>query len=213
MWASIEINHNSLIAFFTYRFVISQMSDLDVVSVLSNLGVDFESEGSNLRVHDIASIDNATEDDLACCWYVGQKGLSYISGSKAGVILCKKEMQGVAHPNRQQLLVFTDNPRMTFVRLTKEMRRQEQLVGISPRAIISEKSKIGSGCYIGDYAVIGDNCSVGDNTIIYDRVSLVQNCIIGNNCVIQSGAFWDPMALLLSAMKVVSSKNFLIRVM
>ena len=53
---------------------------------------------------------------------------------------------------------------------------------------ISEKSTIGSNCYIGDYVVIGDNCSVGNNTAIYDRVSLVQNCVIGNNCVIQSGA-------------------------
>jgi UDP-3-O-[3-hydroxymyristoyl] glucosamine N-acyltransferase len=164
------------------------MSDLDVVSALSNLRVDFELEGSKIRVHDIASIDNATENELAFCKHVGEKGLSYISGSKAGVILCKSEMQGIAHPKIGQLLVFTDNPRLTFIRLTKVMRRQEQLVGISPRAVISEKSKIGAGCYIGDYAVIGDNCSIGDNTIIHDRVSLVQNCKIGNNCVIQSGA-------------------------
>ncbi|HEX6282903.1 MAG TPA: LpxD N-terminal domain-containing protein [Nitrososphaera sp.] len=164
------------------------MSDWDVVSVLSTLGVDFESEGSNVSINGVASVDEATENDLAFCWYVGQKGLSYISRSKAGVILCKKEMQGLVHPNSKQLLVFTDNPRLTFVRVTKEMRHQERLVGISPRAVISEKSKIGSGCFIGDYAVIGDNCSLGDNTIIYDRVSLVKNCIIGNNCVIQSGA-------------------------
>jgi UDP-3-O-[3-hydroxymyristoyl] glucosamine N-acyltransferase len=97
-------------------------------------------------------------------------------------------MQGLVHPNSRQLFVFTDNPRLTFVRVAREMTRQQQLVGISPRAIISEKSKIGSGCYVGDYAVIGDNCSVGNNTIIYDRVSLVQNCLIGSNCVIQSGA-------------------------
>ena len=164
------------------------MSDWDVVSVLTNLGINFESEGSKMRVQGIASIDKATESDLAFCWYVGEKGLWYISRSNAGVILCKKEMQGLVHPNNMQLFVFTDNPRLTFVRVTREMTRQQQLVGISPRAVISEKSKIGSGCYIGDYAVIGDNCSVGNNTIIYDRVSLVQNCIIGSNCVIQSGA-------------------------
>jgi UDP-3-O-[3-hydroxymyristoyl] glucosamine N-acyltransferase len=72
--------------------------------------------------------------------------------------------------------------------LTKKMLGHEQMVGVSPRAIISEKSSIGSNCYIGDYVVIGDNCSVGKNAIIYDRVSLVQNCIIGDNCLIQSGA-------------------------
>lgn len=164
------------------------MTDWDLVSVLSKMGFDFESEGGNIRVHGVASIDRATENDLAFCRHVGEKGVSYISRSKAGVILCKKEMHGLVHPNSSQMLVFTDNPRLLFVRAAREMTRQEQPVGISPRAVISEKSKIGSGCYIGDYTVIGDNCSVGDNTVIYDRVSLVQNCIIGNNCVIQSGA-------------------------
>ena len=164
------------------------MTDWDLVSVLSKMGLDFESEGGNMRVYGIASIDRATENDLAFCKHVGEKGVSYISHSKAGVILCKKEMHGLVHPNSSQMLVFMDNPRLAFVRAAREMARQEQPVGISPRAVISQKSKIGSGCYIGDYTVIGDNCSVGNNTVIYDKVSLVQNCIIGNNCVIQSGA-------------------------
>jgi len=165
------------------------MQDWDVVSALSNFGVDFELEGSrNVRVHGVSSIYEASENDLAFCWYAGQKGVSLITNSKAGVILCKMEMRGLVHPNSSQLLVFTDNPRLAFVRVAKEMTRQQHLVGISPRAVISEKSQIGSGCFIGDYAVIGDNCSLGDNTVVYDRVSLVQNCIIGNNCMIQSGA-------------------------
>jgi UDP-3-O-[3-hydroxymyristoyl] glucosamine N-acyltransferase len=165
------------------------MQDWDVVSVLSNSGVDFELEGSrNVRVHGVSSIYEASENDLAFCWYAGQKGVSLITNSKAGVILCKMEMRGLVHPNSSQLLVFTDNPRLAFVRVANEMTRQQRLVGISPRAVISGKSKIGSGCFIGDYAVIGDNCSLGDNTVVYDRVSLVQNCIIGNNCMIQSGA-------------------------
>jgi len=164
------------------------MPDWDVRSVLSDLAIDFQSEGSNMKVHGFASIDEATENDLAFCRYIGEKGVSYISQSKGGVILCKKEMQSLVSPNGRQLLIFTDNPRLAFVRVTKKMRGREQLVGVSPRAIISEKSSVGSKCYIGDYVVIGDNCSVGNNTIIYDRVSLVQNCIIGDNCLIQSGA-------------------------
>jgi UDP-3-O-[3-hydroxymyristoyl] glucosamine N-acyltransferase len=165
------------------------MSDWDVISVLSRIGIEFESEGNNIKVRNIASIDKASGDDLAFCWYVGEKGVSYISHSNAGVILCKKEMRSQVHPNNsRQMLIFTDNPRLAFVRTTREITRHEQLVGISPTAVISEKSKIGSGCYIGHFAVIGENCSVGDNTVIYDRVSLVQNCRIGDNCTIQSGA-------------------------
>jgi UDP-3-O-[3-hydroxymyristoyl] glucosamine N-acyltransferase len=164
------------------------MPEWDIRSVLSNLAIDFQSEGSNMKVRGFASIDEATENDLAFCWYTGEKGVSYISKSKGGVILCKKEMQGLVYPKSRQSLVFTDNPRLVFVSVTKEMHGQEHLVGVSGTAIISEKSNIGSNCYIGNYVVIGDNCSVGDNTLIYDRVSLVQNCIIGNNCIIQSGA-------------------------
>jgi len=164
------------------------MSDRDIIDFLSQIGIDFESEGSSNNVQGISSIDRATESDLAFCWYVGEKGASYISRSKAGVILCKKEMRGLVHPNGKQLLIFTENPRLTFVRASREMMGKQQLVGISPRAVISEGANIGPGCYVGDFTVIGDNCSVGDNTVIYDRVSLVQNCIIGKNCVIQSGA-------------------------
>jgi UDP-3-O-[3-hydroxymyristoyl] glucosamine N-acyltransferase len=164
------------------------MSEWDVTSVLSNLGVRFQSEGSKTKVRAFASLREATESDLAFCWYAGERGVSSIEQSQGGVILCKKEMQGLVYPKTKQLLIFTDNPRLAFVRVANEMRGQEQLVGISQTAIISEKSKIGSDCYIGDYVVIGDHCLVGDNTVIYDRVSLLKNCIIGNNCVIQPGA-------------------------
>jgi UDP-3-O-[3-hydroxymyristoyl] glucosamine N-acyltransferase len=164
------------------------MTDWDIRSLLSDLAIDFKSEGSNIKVRSYASIDDASEQDLAFCRYSGEKAISYISRSKGGVILCKKEMQGLVYPNGRQLLIFTDNPRLAFVRAAHQMHKQEQLVGVSPRAVISENSSIGSKCYIGDYVVIGDDCSVGDNTVIYDRVSLVQNCIIGDNCLIQSGA-------------------------
>lgn len=165
------------------------MPDWDVKSMLSNLAIDFQSEGSNIRVNNFSSIGDATQDDLAFCWYIGEKGLSLISQSKGGVILCKKEMQGLVSPNARQLLVFTDNPRLAFVRIAKMMQGgRENMAGISRHASISEKSTIGSNCYIGDYVVIGDNCSIGNNTAIYDRVSLVQNCVIGDNCIIQSGS-------------------------
>ncbi len=164
------------------------MSEWDLVSLISNLGVEFESEGNNVKVRSFASLDKATENDLAFCKYIGEKGISSISHSKAGVILCEKGLQGSVSPNGGQLIVFMDNPRLAFVRLTKKMAGQDQLVGISPHAVISDKANIGSDCYIGNFVVIGDNCSIGDNTVVYDRVSLVQNCIIGDNCVIQSGA-------------------------
>src|SRR5919201_6435501 len=114
------------------------MPEWDVRSVLSNLAIDFQSEGSNVKVRGFASIDEATENDIAFCWYTGERGVSSISKSKGGVILCKKEMQGLVYPKDRQLLVFTDNPRLAFVRAANEMRTRKQLTGISRTAIISE---------------------------------------------------------------------------
>jgi len=156
--------------------------------LLDSLRVVFHSEGSNnIKVRDFASIENAAEKDLAFCWYTGESGSKYIAHSQAGVVLCKTEMEGLVHPKGQQLFIFTENPRLAFVRLANEMRGENKLMGISPRATISENAKVSNSCYIGDYAVIGSNCTIGDNTVIYDRVSLVQNCVIGSNCMIQSG--------------------------
>ncbi len=61
------------------------------------------------------------------------------------------------------------------------------MIGISPKAIISENAKIGFDCYIGDHVIIGENCIIGDNTIIYSRVNIIENCLIGKSCVIQPG--------------------------
>ncbi len=156
--------------------------------LLDKLRVAFQSEGnSTTKIRGIAPIDEATEDDLAFCWYGGEKGATYITKSRAGVVLCKREIQGLVHPNGKRLFIFTENPRLTFVRILNEIQGKTKPHGISQRAVISENAKVGENCYIGDYVVIGDNCTIGDNTVIYDRVSLTQNCIIGNNCVIQPG--------------------------
>lgn len=187
------IHPNSLIANFqgyckSARRRWTLIGEWNIKTILDSLGIDYQSKGGSADVQGAASIDKATENDLAFCWYGGEKGASYIGKSKARVILCKSEMQDIVSPKAGQLMVFTDNPRLAFVRVLGRMQDGKRLTGISPRAAISGNAKIGKNCYVGDYAVIGDNCTVGDNTVIYDRVSLVQDCHVGRNCVIQSGA-------------------------
>jgi len=183
----------------------------DLDSLLASIGEPFHLDGekSTIAVKDAASIDRATREHLTFCRYSGQKGVAEVSKSDAGAILCKSDLQGLVHPKGDgQLLIFTENPRLAFIRIfgnmlslaTQEKIRAERpeverkgssneptKSTISPTTMISKNSKIGQNCVVGDYVVIGDNCVIGDGTIIYDRVSLAQNCIIGKNCVIQSG--------------------------
>jgi UDP-3-O-[3-hydroxymyristoyl] glucosamine N-acyltransferase len=163
--------------------------ELDVKLLLSDLGIDYQFEGTTqANVKRVTSVYEAIGNDLAMCYYEGEKGASIISKSDAGVILCTKNMEGLVHPKsgRQQLFFVVD-PKIALVQIIDRIYKKKAMVGISKQAVISENAKIGSDCYIGDYVVIGDNCRIGDKTIIYDRVSLVQNCCIGNGCVIEPG--------------------------
>jgi UDP-3-O-[3-hydroxymyristoyl] glucosamine N-acyltransferase len=135
----------------------------------------------------VASIKEASEDEVSFCYYEGEKGASLVSQSKAGIILCKKTLEGLVQQRPGSQIFFLDNPRLVFVQLVKQISSNQRKKGISPHATISNTAKIGVDCYVGDYTVIGDNCKIGDRTTISDRVSLVQNCFIGSDCIIQPG--------------------------
>jgi UDP-3-O-[3-hydroxymyristoyl] glucosamine N-acyltransferase len=55
------------------------------------------------------------QEYFAFSWYGAEKDSSYISKSKAGVILYERNAGSCASKG-EQLLVFTDNPRLAFVR-------------------------------------------------------------------------------------------------
>lgn len=155
----------------------------DATSIVSDLEMAFDSAGPPRKVRAVSSIYQAGEEDLAFCAWEGEKGAGAVSRSRAGIILCKKSLRGLATPNPNSQLVFLDNPRLAFVHFVNRARN-ERLHGDAlanpPRAIM------GKNCRIGELAVIGENCVIGDDVIIEDRVSL-KNCHIGDGCIIQSG--------------------------
>jgi UDP-3-O-[3-hydroxymyristoyl] glucosamine N-acyltransferase len=147
----------------------------------------YTSEGSSIKIDGAASITEASENQVSFCYYERQKAAPLVSRSNAGIILCKKDLEGFVHPQpgKKQQFIFLDNPRLAFVHIANQIYNKKEMIGISPHAIISESARIGSNCYIGHYATIGDNCIVNDNTVICDKVTLVQNCSIGSGCIIQ----------------------------
>jgi UDP-3-O-[3-hydroxymyristoyl] glucosamine N-acyltransferase LpxD len=167
----------------------NRSSEFNIRSILSNLNIHYEIEGDNEKmIKNISSITNAKPDDLSFCSCEGDKAVELVSQSKAGVILCKKNLRGLVHPRQRVQLIFLDNPRYVFVNLANKIfEKQKSMTWISPSAVISQTAKIGTRCYVGEYTVIGDGCKIGNDTIIYDKVTLVKDCIVGDRCVIHSG--------------------------
>lgn len=162
-------------------------SEFNIKSILSNLNIHYETEGYEKIIKNISSITSAKSDDLSFCSYEGDKAIDLISQSKAGVILCKKNLHGLVHPRNGVQFIFLDKPRHVFVILANKIFIKQKMTGISPTSIISKTATIGDRCYIGEYTVIGDNCKIGDDTIIYDKVTLVKDCVVGERCVVHSG--------------------------
>ncbi len=166
------------------------MKKWTVESLLYHLGnSDYSFEGKKRlkSIKSVSSLYNGTSVDLSFCSADGYNGILAISRSNAGVILCKKSMEGQVYLNQKkdQVLVFVDNPRLEFTRIAKKISRNRQpKVGISSNAVIADSAKFGSDCYIGDHVVIGEDCTIGDNSII-DSKSNLQNCTIGDDCIIQ----------------------------
>jgi UDP-3-O-[3-hydroxymyristoyl] glucosamine N-acyltransferase len=162
--------------------------DYDIEHVLSTVGISYALKGKINKVAGVSSLEEATKNDLSFCSSKGQDAIDSISKSNAALILCNSDLQGADIPSSSsQGLIFVENPRLAFIEAVNNMQNEVIERKISPHALISKTSKIGSNCCIGDLTVIGDSCSIGDNTVIYDRVSLVRNCKIGLNCTIQSG--------------------------
>ena len=156
---------------------------------LSDSGYSFEGQELKKNFKLIRSLPPSylgKSNRVSFCSSEESKGMLSISQSNAGVILCKKSMDGLAYQIQKdgQLLIFADNPRPEFTKLAKRFTHALPRVGISKSSVIADSAKIGRDCYIGDYVVIGDNCIIGNNTIIESKANL-QNCIVGDNCSIQ----------------------------
>jgi len=162
----------------------------DILSDVSERDKFFVEGNLDKKIIGISSLGEATDTELAFCSSNNENALKQISESSAGIILCKKNLQGLIHPKEGSQLVFLDNPRLVFVAFANRLQTKKNngsKTVISPTAVIAKEVIIGENCYIGNFVTIGKNCVIGENSVIHDRVTLAQNCKIGKNCVIQSG--------------------------
>jgi UDP-3-O-[3-hydroxymyristoyl] glucosamine N-acyltransferase LpxD len=167
-----------------------------ILSVLNRTGSD--TEGPQLTISGITSLDLADDHDLTFCSVDGAIGAHHVTKSNAAMIFCPKSLKGKITPKSNCQLLFLDNPRLDFVRFANlaassaaqynqshPIRKAAEL--ISNTAVIDKTAEIGVNCHIGDFVKIGPNCVLGDNITIGDRATLVQNCILGDNVIVQPG--------------------------
>ena len=164
---------------------------------------DSQSGRINEKIHNIATLDVATKNDLS--FFHSSKYLEQFQNSQAGYCFTKEEYIKKAPKN--MTLLINENPYFAYAVFASEFYQENFDVDgkISSKANISKNAKIGKNCtildgaYIGNSVEIGDNCFIGANAVINDNVKIGNNCqinalailsfcTIGNDTIIYNGA-------------------------
>ena len=157
----------------------------------------------NATVHTFAKIEEGIPGALS--FLANPKYTNFIYETKSSIVLVNKDFE--PEHEVKATLIKVDNAYESLAKLMNlyEMS-QPKKTGIDPLASISDKAKIGDGCYVGPFACIeegaiignnvyihphatvGSNAKIGDNCIIYPHVTIYHDCRIGNNCILHAGA-------------------------
>lgn len=157
----------------------------------------------NATVHTFAKIEEGVPGALS--FLANPKYTNFIYETQSSIVLVNKDF--TPEHEVKATLIKVDNAYESLARLmTLYEMSQPKKTGIDPLAFISDKAKIGDGCYVGPFACIeegavignnvyihphvtvGSNAKIGNNCILYPHVTIYHDCRIGNNCILHAGA-------------------------
>ena len=157
----------------------------------------------NATVHTFAKIEEGVPGALS--FLANPKYTNFIYETQSSIVLVNKDF--VPEHEVKATLIKVDNAYESLAKLmTLYEMSQQKKTGIDSLASISDKAKIGNGCYVGPFAcieegaVIGDNvyihphvtvgsnAKIGNNCILYPHVTVYHDCRIGNNCILHAGS-------------------------
>jgi UDP-3-O-[3-hydroxymyristoyl] glucosamine N-acyltransferase len=136
-----------------------------------------------VKIKSASTLGRADEGDIS--FLANRKYEKQIRTTKASAVIVGKEMASASVP-----LLIAEDPYYAFMQIMVLLHghRKHKKVGISSRAVISDRSKVGADCHIHDFVTIADDTKVGDGCVIYPCVSIGRGVQVGNDCIIYPNA-------------------------
>ena len=141
----------------------------------------------NAKIVRVSKIEEGREGSIT--FLANPKYTPYIYTTNATAIVCSKSF--VPEKPISSTLIRVDDPYSSFTKLLvfyQKEKENKKLKGISFRAHIHRKAKIGKNVYVGDYVTIGAHAEIGDGCKIYPNVTIYPYAKIGKNCLIHAGS-------------------------
>lgn len=155
------------------------------------------------KVHTVSSIEEGKAGSLT--YLTNPKYETFLYTTGASIVLVNRTFEP-AQEVTATLIKVDDAGACVLKLLEMYNAAKPRRSGISRLASVSEKARVGEGCYIGDFTVvesgveIGEGCQIfpqvylgagvviGEGTILYPGVKIYEGCVIGRNCILHAGA-------------------------
>ncbi len=127
----------------------------------------------------ICGIREARPGDLT--FVANSKYLPLLETTRASAVITSKEVRKAAKP-----IVRTENPSLAFARLAGVFvpTTQELPRGVSPKAVLGRRVRLGKGVAIQPFVVVEDDVEIGDRTCLYAGSTVGRRSRIGNDGLI-----------------------------
>ena len=156
-----------------------------VKNLLENYKI-WGSEAEKIFTH-VRPIEQAEKQSLVWISPLRQNKQMLLENTEADIIICDSSFDFSVEKLKNKCCIAVENPKLSFLRIVKELFGKKNEAGIHPSAVIHKNALIDPSVYIGPNSYIG-NCEIGANTVIYGNCYLYDDVKIGENVMIHAGA-------------------------
>ena len=152
--------------------------------ILSIIGISLSDSESNILIHNVKSLKEATNNDIT--FLSNEKYTSLVTNSKAAA--CLVPLDFAAETATKTILLRVNNPYYSYALLVDLFysSAKQTKEWIAPSAFIAKSAKIGKNCYIGHNVVIEENVEIGDDSVIQSGSLIDYGVKIGHHARIDS---------------------------
>lgn len=138
----------------------------------------------NLKVEDIASLENATSKEIS--FFINNKYIESFKNSGAGFCFVYEKHAQLAP--KTMIVLIHPNPYKAYAIIADKFygSKIESNGIISSSASIDDTATIGKNCSIGNFVTIESGVTIGDNSIIDHNTVIKKNVKIGSGAHIHS---------------------------
>lgn len=168
-------------------YSVKALADYVGADIVGNHHITGEHHSNDKLVYGIATLMDATPNDLSFCANRKYKQELFDTGAACVLIHRQHFSEFGDKATGVGYFLIVDDPYLAYAKLSVLFADNAVVdtdSNIHPSVVIGENTHLGKNIVIGPNVVIGQDCHIGDDVCIGANVSIGKNCSIGTNSIL-----------------------------